>query len=261
MYLLYRDCDEPGLKKYINDYSRQLAVVKNQLKKWSFNKCWYCEGRSDIFHLRVDHFRPKNELTLIKNKDPYKEARTFDTSPGYWWLAFDWKNFRLTGEIVNSYKGSFFPLQTTSSVASQPNHNYKQEQYLLLDPTIKTDSELIIFNIDGLPTPSVLETVDPLGYFRADLSIKLFGLKDSVLIDSRKIVLRNCHKLIERAEKYWLSWNNDQENAILQEHFSDVCTDLISMTKVDQPFSKMVISRIKLIPDQWAIDYVFPLLK
>jgi hypothetical protein len=160
MYILFRNCDEQGLKKYINDHSKQLSIVKNLLRRWSNNKCWYSEGRSDIFHLRVDHFRPKNELALIKNKDSYREARTFDTAPGYWWLAFDWKNFRLTGEIVNSYKGSYFPLRTGSAVASQPNQNHNAEVHVLLDPTIEADTNLLTFNIDGMPTPSVLSTVD-----------------------------------------------------------------------------------------------------
>ncbi len=262
MHKFYNACDEKGLKKYINDNSKHLSIVKRQLSKWSNDKCWYSEGRSDIFHLRVDHFRPKNEIALIKAKDTYVEARTFDTSMGYWWLAFDWKNFRLTGEIVNSYKGSYFPVERGSMLASQPSHNHKNERNIFLDPTVQLDTELITYTIDGLPAPAVSNSTDPWNFFRADLSIRLFGLKDSVLVNSRKIVLSNCNRLIDKAEKYWLDWNSDLENSILQRHFAEVCSELIAMTRRDQPFSSLTKSRIKLLPNScsWAHQYVIPMI-
>lgn len=58
------------------------------------NKCWYTEAPTDVASFHVDHFRPKGE---VKNLDKSKEA-------GYWWLAFNWKNYILSGQLINTKK-------------------------------------------------------------------------------------------------------------------------------------------------------------
>ncbi len=63
----------------------------------------------------VDHHRPKGQ---IKH---YPPDRTIPDLPGYWWLAFCWRNFRYSCEICNrpntdsatgivGGKGNYFPL-------------------------------------------------------------------------------------------------------------------------------------------------------
>ena len=49
----------------------------------------------------VEHFRPKLEV-----KELYKEQNR----EGYWWLAFDYHNFRVCGNVGNRKKGGWFPL-------------------------------------------------------------------------------------------------------------------------------------------------------
>src|SRR5687768_17617826 len=52
------------------------------LKTLTNGKCWYSESKNPMSDKNVDHFRPKNSVV----EDAAHE--------GYWWLAFDWKNYR-----------------------------------------------------------------------------------------------------------------------------------------------------------------------
>src|SRR3954447_3584099 len=53
-------------------------------------RCWYCDMRQVRSDMPVDHFRPKGRVAEEKSH------------PGYWWLAFDWKNFRYSCTFCNS---------------------------------------------------------------------------------------------------------------------------------------------------------------
>ncbi len=76
----------------------------------SYGKCWYSEAKDAGANFDVDHFRPKAEA---------KRAENLVDVEGYAWLAFDWKNFRLSAQNCNRLntdesgntvgKGSWFP--------------------------------------------------------------------------------------------------------------------------------------------------------
>src|SRR5688572_23209318 len=70
-----------------------------ELKQWllglSHGKCWFSEAKDCFNHWDVEHYRPK---TSAKDGD----GTAYD---GYWWLAFDWRNFRICGNAGNRKKG------------------------------------------------------------------------------------------------------------------------------------------------------------
>ena len=70
----------------------------------------------------VEHFRPK-----VEAKDLMAPARD-----GYWWLAFDYRNFRACGNVGNRKKGGWFPLQTGSLVSTSKNQGEESETPYLL---------------------------------------------------------------------------------------------------------------------------------
>ena len=98
-------------------------LVKQQLVKMQNHRCCYCERLRDPTHESdVDHFRPKTE---VSDKTPSK--------PGYWWLAYDWKNLLFTCKTCNEkYKRAKFPIRGTR--ATSPNDSLKKEDALLIDP-------------------------------------------------------------------------------------------------------------------------------
>jgi len=120
------------------------------LKEWllalSAGKCWFSEARELFSHYDVEHFRPK------------KEARSLDgfERDGYWWLAFDYMNFRVCGNVGNRKKGGWFPLRQGSLCSSYTAQCEESEYRYLIDPIDDDDVSLIAFDEEGkvIPTPS-----------------------------------------------------------------------------------------------------------
>src|SRR6187549_2661841 len=79
-------------KKYVND-NPDWNQFQSEMLKLSNNKCWYTESAIGSSDFEVDHFRPKNKA---KNHD-----KKVIKPNGYWWIAYDWENFRLTGALAN----------------------------------------------------------------------------------------------------------------------------------------------------------------
>src|SRR6266853_1250385 len=81
------------------DPNRRAQLISNNHAHWtalreayeaaSFDKCWYTECRTPSAGNDIDHFRPKLRV---------KEDRSH---PGYYWLAFDWRNMRLSCQRAN----------------------------------------------------------------------------------------------------------------------------------------------------------------
>ena len=87
----------------------------------------------------VEHFRPK------------KEAKGIDgnSHDGYWWLAFDYMNFRACGNVGNRKKGGWFPLRAGSLCSSYDNRCEESEAHYLLDPIDGDDVNLLAFDNEG----------------------------------------------------------------------------------------------------------------
>ncbi len=124
------------------------ALLSENLKK----KCWYCEIEDVRADTPVDHFRPKNK---VDNELEHQ---------GYWWLAFDWENYRCACNFCNSRrvfdeteggKACQFPLVNPDTRAFNPteNQNLLDEIPDFLDPFNPDDEKLLWFDGDGKPVP------------------------------------------------------------------------------------------------------------
>src|SRR4029453_4038639 len=82
--------------------------LREELLAMSYDKCWFSEARSCFDYLHVEHFRPKKSA---KNKEG-------SMRDGYWWLAFDFRNYRLCGGVGNTSKGVWFPLRPGTLAAA-----------------------------------------------------------------------------------------------------------------------------------------------
>lgn len=135
--------DAAGLREQRNVLIDANSGHWGQLKPWlqalSAGKCWFSEVRELYSHYDVEHFRPK------------KEAKSLDDTErdGYWWLAFDYMNFRLCGNVGNRKKGGWFPLQVGSLCSSYSNQCEESESAYLLDPIVDSDVALIAFDEEG----------------------------------------------------------------------------------------------------------------
>lgn len=200
--------------KIFDAYSRVWGSLKEEFRQLSHEKCWYCEAKTDRMRGDIDHFRPKGRVI---------EAGS--THPGYWWLAFDWRNFRFVCSVCNSGspdptnpekggKGNHFPLvggEAQRVCTPCPYEEHRREYPMLLDPTNADDPCLITFTSDGKPRPA---SKDKIEYLRAKESIKIYQLDHIRSIRKRRreifIPMRNLVEEIQR-DKLELAKDNNND--------------------------------------------------
>ncbi|WP_312152020.1 HNH endonuclease signature motif containing protein [Pseudomonas sp.] len=188
------------------------------LKKWLANasghKCWYCEANSTRAPFDVDHFRPKLGITV----DGVKLAG----HDGYYWLAYEWWNFRLSCQRCNRPekddadvlhgKANEFPIRDEAQRCALPKGQLNTESPRFLDPCVQADCELLAHGIDGEVKP-----VAPDGtweYTRARYTIDRLGFNEWNTPEIKKKSWRVLDDLIR------LAGNQPAVLTHLQEHLS-----------------------------------------
>jgi uncharacterized protein (TIGR02646 family) len=125
--------------------SRIWRMLDKQLAKASSGKCWYCQSNDIRSYKPIDHFRPKGAVNECS------------AHSGYWWLAFNWENYRYActfcnsahqSELDKSGKQDHFPLLDETDRQMKPG-TALNEVPLLLDPCKFGDNKLITFNVKG----------------------------------------------------------------------------------------------------------------
>ena len=151
--------DDPEVKRWVRKASRKctaLSALTTHAERKAFlqrnsiwndfkpiliryfgEKCWYSECDLTGSFGDVDHFRPKLRSTAENNRAILDE--------GYWWLAYDYLNYRLSCEKCNrpfgdGGKRDCFPLRAGTMPAVFPR---KDDISLLLDPCELQDVQLI----------------------------------------------------------------------------------------------------------------------
>jgi uncharacterized protein (TIGR02646 family) len=174
--------------KVWRELAKPLSVLRN-------GKCWYSESKNPTSDKNVDHFRPKNRVA----GDPEHE--------GYWWLAFQWNNYRYSCQWSNQRrvddetdggKSDQFPLAPGSFRARLEGDNWRQEEVELLDPIDPEDWKLLTFLPNGQPTPA--KDKGTREYDRAATSILVYHLHCRELVVERMTVASTIRQLIENME-------------------------------------------------------------
>ena len=194
--ILVDENDYSKRKDLIEKYSSHWVKMKPLLKKLSHHKCWYSEAKEIFSHYHVEHFRPKKKAISIDGKD----------EGGYWWLAFDWRNYRLCGSVGNTKKGDKFPVK--KGKWQTPNDMIDPEIIYLLDPIDSDDPPMLTFTHDGKAQP--LETnKDNFDYLRVKTTIETLDLNYDDLVEARKIVWQKCIHKIKEMETLTLKCNEN----------------------------------------------------
>lgn len=104
---------------------KAIQEVWAKLKNWLLDnvfdeKCAYCETKLDRASLHAEHYRPKARVTSAKSKVKVMDdsGQTRD-HPGYFWLAFHWKNLLPACEWCNTVNGkrNEFPIEKQEYVS------------------------------------------------------------------------------------------------------------------------------------------------
>lgn len=166
--------------------SASWGVLKSWLSKLSHEKCWYCEAKSSRAPFDVDHFRPKLGVTV--------DGQPLPGGFGYYWLAYEWWNFRLSCQRCNrpektnpnTRRGKWneFPIGSEHTRCAPVSITVDQEAPRFLDPCVESDCELLAYGIDG--------EVKPAGkpgtweFERARYTIEQLGFNDWNVPEDRK---------------------------------------------------------------------------
>lgn len=169
--------------------------VKAALEALFHQKCAYCE--TQIEGLEVDHFRPKGEVS----EDP--------NHPGYYWLAYEWKNLYPACVFCNQRrydqpvlgdmkklpaagKATQFPLASTGIRAWSPSADLDLEKPMLLDPCV--DEPLENFSVNPF-TGELLPKTE-----RGEITCKIFNLNRRRVRKLRKQILQRLSGLLEQSQ-------------------------------------------------------------
>ena len=166
-----------------------------------FNSCAYCEADVDAVYVgEAEHFRPKGEVT---QREDGKEivVRCLDGTPhpGYYWLAYDWRNIFPCCYKCNTYKGkgTQFPARRHASspeAGDTPEALDAFETPLLLHP-FRQDyypEKFFVFNDLGGIEPKDNDEI-------ADKTISVFDLKRGGLKRARKRQQRAAWNTFKKA--------------------------------------------------------------
>lgn len=163
--------------------------LKRKLLEWAFyGKCAYCESLivDATDNPAGEHFRPKNTPTM-QNAAGKQEGVSVNgvAHPGYYWLAYDWRNLVPACSQCNSnYKGNQFPVRkvhVTAHLAGRddPAALDKLEEPLLLHPYFDDPEKHLRFGDYG-----VVAAVN--GDDRGEASIVTYGLRREGLRSERE---------------------------------------------------------------------------
>ncbi len=159
-----------------------------------FNKkCAYCEGIYEAgTWMDVEHYRPKAKITLDGN--PQNSVKITDAKgeeidhPGYFWLAYDWRNLLLSCKKCNSGKGKMNQFPIKGRRATSPRDSLQEEDPLILNPYdgFKTEEHLS-FRLNGF-VAGITE--------KGKTTIKICNLNREELQTSRQREWEKCKTLL-----------------------------------------------------------------
>lgn len=189
------------------------------LKTVTNEKCWYSESRNPTADKNVDHFRPKNRV----DDDADHE--------GYWWLAFDSENYRLSSQWCNQRrnekvggtsggKGDRFPLMPNSFRARVETDDWRNEEIQLLDPIDPEDWKLLTFRPDGHPTPAKAQGTP--AFDRAATSIEVYHLHCRELVSDRRTLASEIKRIVEDMEALRPNLRNQQSQRLYKNRQKDL---------------------------------------
>lgn len=214
------------------------------LEKLSYGKCFYTELIIVGALADIDHFRPKNRV----DPDDLKEE---EEHYGYWWLAFNEKNFRYCCQTANRLakdsladitfgKGTRFPIAADGKRAFQPGDLTDDEKHQLLDPAKQEDVALLCFADDGKaihhPKSSVAERL------RVEVSIQSYNLNEQNLANRRGHLCTEAKHIAEEVQELDEKAENEKLTRIEKRQLIEKKIKLYDMIQPYAEFSSAVRS-------------------
>lgn len=253
--------DRAAYLKHLRAETWGNPAVVEALRKVVGNKCWYSEidlGGSDP---NVDHFRPKGRVVEVDDQ----MEKTGQKCNGYWWLAFELLNFRLTSQHSNQRrvdtttaggKADFFPIRGPRTPEST-SYALIYEDVLPLDPCSASDVSLLWFDPDGkpvyLPKKNNRTKADEL---RVQATIWLYHLNKDDTATPRRKAVENIQLKLNNANTYHQLWNAVVPCMKSRASFDKEVAEISALIADDSAFAgaKRCAVRLSAVKYQWIDD-------
>lgn len=167
-----------------------------------YGKCVYCESNILVNHPGdIDHWRPKNRVTDESGQVIQMSADDGTTAPhpGYYWLAYEWRNLLLACEDCNRPssaktqdrrigKWDQFPVKSFRAVSVGDE---VEEEPLLINPVADDPSNHLEIDETGV----IVAKTD-----RGEMCKRIFGLNErEALLNARKECINNTKNALTLA--------------------------------------------------------------
>ncbi|MCY2967875.1 MAG: hypothetical protein NT069_30320 [Planctomycetota bacterium] len=158
----------------------------DRIRNWMFalfnNKCWYSEAQESVSYYHVDHFRPKGRVS---------DDQTDLITDGYWWLAFNWTNYRISGGVLNSKKNDVFPYADMTRAVHNDPSSVAKECPILIDPVVEEEARLISYDWRDEETCIAVQAggITPEQASRVDRTIEILGLNRETRLNQKRAQL------------------------------------------------------------------------
>ena len=242
---------DPNERKALFDrYRTRWTAVRDAFEAYSNGKCWYVECRNPGADNDIDHYRPKSRVA----QDP--------THPGYYWLAFEWKNLRLSCQRANRLrtnpetgetggKGDNFPLVNPGNWARTPGDELCLEIPAIFDPTDPEDVATLTFGPDG----EVVLVPERQGQHVAEVKLQAsrrhLHLNWPKFREARVELYNQIERFVRRGED--LAPDEFEETNGVAQAFLDICQDLASWTKPCEEYSMAGLAYVQMFRDRWWV--------
>jgi hypothetical protein len=236
----------------IKRYRPRWVALREAFDEFSYGKCWYSESKNPGSDDDIDHFRPKGRVA----ED--------DKHEGYYWLAFDWTNFRLSCHRANrprinpdtgdsSGKADHFPLIDPAKRAYIEADNIHLEEPALLDPTNFVDVSMLTFDTSGDATLVPKLKGDPTAERRLDSSIQYLHLNWPKFREDRLGIYHKVERLVDRGSR--LAPPAEQMHlSSVTEAFRYVMHELKELTKPNSSYSRAARAYIETFSHEWWVS-------
>ncbi|MFJ3867336.1 HNH endonuclease family protein [Streptomyces nigra] len=240
-------------KKLFAKYQSRWTALRGVFEEASHGKCWYVECKNPGTDEDIDHWRPKSRVNGVKNH------------PGYYWLAFDWTNMRLSCHRANrkrinpetaesSGKSDHFPLLNPEDRAFSETDDLRKERPTLLDPTNPADPALLSFLPNGEVSLSPAFAHSDLARQRLDISRIALHLDWPKFRDDRIMLYNSIARLVERGQRE--APVDIDESASCSEAFKDIIRDLIATMKPSSEYSAAAKVYVESFKHIWWIEHI-----
>ncbi len=226
-------------KHEIIDANQRLwGELKDVLMELSHQKCWYSEAKDTFSYYHVDHFRPKKKAVGVDKKD----------KGGYWWLAFNWTNYRISGAVGNVNKRDKFAVYRNK--ANEPEETWEDETIYLLDPCNQFDPIKLTFNSNG-----EARSLYPSGFHleQAKYTITELKLNYKKLKEARKKIWVDCSLIIGELTNL-LDAEGKNPSATRRGKMEVLFKQLKEFTRCSSEFSATARACLKSTGIDWAIS-------